>query len=115
MWITLFAALSLSLSGVYGAVNITVDNTDTSISYTGFWEVTSLGGYDYNGTQNLIDLGDNMDRPGSDSTATFVFTGRLLFTDNIARAMRRTDFVSRHRSVLHVTVVAIQSRHRPHA
>jgi hypothetical protein len=32
---TLFAALLLSLPGVRGAVNITVDNTNTFIAYTG--------------------------------------------------------------------------------
>ena len=75
---TLLVILFLTLfggRGVFGARNITVDNTDTSITYTGLWAVTSLGGYDYNGTQNLVDLGDNLDGPGGDSTATFVFTG----------------------------------------
>jgi hypothetical protein len=76
----LLAALFLSLSSVHGVYNITVDNTDTSIIYNGFWGVITLGGYDYGGTQNLVDLGDNLDKPGADSNATFIFTGRFYLT-----------------------------------
>jgi len=80
MQLALLATLFLSLSGaVHGVYNITVDNTDTSIVYTGFWGVISLGGYDYGGTQNLVDLGDNLDKPGADSNATFIFTGIAIY------------------------------------
>ena len=69
--------LSLSRT-IYAAYNVTVDNTNSLIVYQGAWGVLSLTGYDYGGSQELVDM--NYSPDGAGSTATLNFTGfsRLL-------------------------------------
>jgi hypothetical protein len=76
-----------------GPCNITADNTDMSTTYSGFWEVTTLGGYDFNGTQNLI---VRFHRPVLFHICCWCNVELISFQ------------LSRHCGVLHVTVAAIQ-------
>jgi len=73
----LAVALLLCLSQtVHADHNVTVDNTSNLIVYQGSWGVADFPDYDYGGSQELVDLGNNP--TAGNSTATFTFTGSLV-------------------------------------
>jgi hypothetical protein len=60
---------------IHADLNITVENTSSAIQYQGPWGIANFPGYDLDGSQHLIDLGDNLSPGAANATASFTFTG----------------------------------------
>jgi hypothetical protein len=67
--------LFLFLQTIRADLNITIDNTSAAIQYQGPWQLATFPGYDFGGSQALIDLGNNASPGVATATASFTFTG----------------------------------------
>jgi len=94
---------------VYGDYNITVDDTNTSISYQGEWAEAQWP-LAYDGSHAYADTDINPD--ASACTATFTFTGFCGLCMHMASRLIVQLF--RHRFLLHGTTVAVHGQHRRH-
>jgi hypothetical protein len=73
--LTFVLILCIFTKTIHADLNITVDDTSSAIQYQGLWGIADFPGYDIDGSQHLIDLGDNLNPGAATATATFTFTG----------------------------------------
>jgi hypothetical protein len=97
----------LVLGVVHGYHNVTVDDTSSSIAYTGVWMPLSdeTNALDYGGSHHVSQQ--------QGSTATFSFTGTVIkqLFSNLALSFL---FIPRCRVLLHGSVMALRRHNRNH-